>query len=286
MQTDFSKPNENGSQNYLDNWFLKEWFEGEKKGYIHYILITASRLRKGKTALAVFLLEMFARLHGYLGPVEDLSKYIVFDIGSYISLWKESPEWSVIVLDEPNRAAGHRKWHTEENQDFAEFLQTTAYQHKHALLPLPSSMLVDNAVEDVVTANLIVKEPGFASVYVYDRDLLNRTHKTFHYFGGSIRYPMPSPKLWHAYEKKRHEYTMKRVEMILNRVQARQKRAEDEDTVLPTDDLLDVIVANVNEYRGTTGKISPVKIASKLKGVSWYKAQLLAARAREKIAEN
>src|SRR5437899_574986 len=113
-----------------ENWFLKQWADNEKEGLINLILITANRLQMSKTSCGMRIAEVVEReLHGREWGIDSLG----FETAWYIRRKQEVPEWTPLVLDEPNRAAGNRAWFTEENIDFAEDLQTTAYQHRHGL---------------------------------------------------------------------------------------------------------------------------------------------------------
>lgn len=261
-----------------ENWFLEEWAENEKQGFVNYILVTSDRLRKGKTATAMRIYELVETvLHSreptiqdcVLTPLEDLERM------------DQVSEWTPLIGDEWNRGAGHRRWWTQENQDYAEVLQTTAYKHIHRLFPMPHESLLDNAIVGVCTAQIVVEAPGIATVFAYQRDQLNRTYKNYTPFLGELRLKMPSAKLWHDYERKRDDFTMKRKKVIENRTRANMEDALKEASAPKADEILESILANPEAYKSSHGKISAMKIAAKHK-VSWHKAETLASEAREK----
>jgi hypothetical protein len=203
-----------------------------------------------------------------LTPLEDLERM------------DKVAEWTPLVGDEWNRGAGHRRWWTQENQDYAEVLQTTAYKHIHRLFPMPHESLLDNAIVGVCTAQIVVERPGIATVFAYQRDQLNRTYKNYTPFLGKLTLKMPDAKLWHAYELKRDQFTTKRKKVIEERTRANMEAALREEATPKTDEVLALILANPEAYKSTHGKISAMKIAAKHK-VSWHRAETLATQARE-----
>lgn len=190
--------------------FFIEWRKSEKKGYTHLILVTANRLRMGKTYAAM-------RIGEVLDPNFSIDN-IGFDTAWYVEQADKSERGAILVLDEPNRAAGNRSWYTEENRGFAEYLQTNAYRGIHGLFPLPHQHLMDNAVTGVCTAQLVMSDAGHGTVYTFDRDQLNRSYSTYTPRWGDLNLKPPSAKLAHAYEKKRDEYTKARNELFLRRL--------------------------------------------------------------------
>lgn len=141
-----------------------------------------------------------------------------FDTAWYVEQADKSQRGAILVLDEPNRAAGNRSWYTEENRGFAEYLQTNAYRGIHGLFPLPHQHLMDNAVTGVCTAQIVMTGTGRGTIYTFDRDQLNRSYSTYTPRWGDLYLKPPSAKLAHAYEKKRDEYTRARNELFLRRL--------------------------------------------------------------------
>src|SRR2546425_9779256 len=145
---------------YSENWFLREWAENEDSGYVNYILVTSDRLRKGKTATAFRIYELVETvLHNRQATIDDCVLTPLEDL----ERMDKVAEWTPLIGDEWNRGAGHRRWWTQENQDYAEVLQTTAYMHIHRLFPMPHESLLDNAIVGVCTAQIVVQRPGVAS---------------------------------------------------------------------------------------------------------------------------
>jgi hypothetical protein len=192
--------------------FIREWRESEAKGLTHLILVTANRLRLGKTYAAIRIGEL-------LDPHFTIDN-IGFETAWFVEQADKSERGSILVLDEPNRAAGNRSWYTEENRGFAEYLQTNAYRGIHGLFPLPHQHLMDNAVTGVCTAQIVMDSPGHAFVYTFDRDQLNRSYSTYTPNWGELLLKRPDAKLCHAYEKKRDEYTRERNRQFLKLLQA------------------------------------------------------------------
>src|SRR5437899_8875672 len=80
--------------------FVREWRESERKGFTHLILVTANRLRMGKTYSAIRIGEL-------LDPNFTIDN-VGFDTSWYLQQADKSERGAVLVLDEPNRAAGNR----------------------------------------------------------------------------------------------------------------------------------------------------------------------------------
>jgi len=191
--------------------FFQEWRASEKKGLTHLVLVTANRLRLGKTYAAM-------RLGEVLDPKFTIDN-IGFDTSWYVKQADKSERGAVLLLDEPNRAAGNRSWYTEENRGFAEYLQTNAYRGIHGLFPLPHQHLMDNAVTGVCTSQIVMMSPGHGQVYLFERDQLNRSYSTYTPRWGDLLLERPSVKLCHEYEKKRDEYTRERNRQFLARLE-------------------------------------------------------------------
>src|ERR1700747_1802285 len=197
------------SPSISDNRFIREWYEAQEDGFCHYGLIVANRLRMGKTYAALRLGEL-------LDPSFTVDENVGFETTWYMKKAMASPRGTILVLDEPNRAIGNRSWYTEQNQRFANYLQTNAYKQVHALLPLPHEHLADNAVTSVCTFLIEMMSQGIGMCYVYVRDNKNRNYKTRTYtWGPPLHFKKPSAKIVHQYEKKRDDYTTaKNLEMI------------------------------------------------------------------------
>lgn len=265
-----------------ENWFLKQWRETEEDGLVNLILVTANKLQMGKTSCAMRIAEVIEReLHGREWPIENLG----FETGWYIKRKREVEEWTPLVLDEPNRAAGNRSWFSEENIDFAEDLQTTAYQHRHGLFPLPHQHLMDNALVGVCTAQIVILREGVGEVFAYNRDQLNRSYRTRTYRVGTIYFKKPSPQLWHSYMKKRAEYTGEREKLILARSDKRKTEIETSSFVPTSETILDTILSNPQPYIGVTGRISYTKIQARHNGLGHSKAQVIAEKANEALSK-
>lgn len=222
--------------------FFREWRRSEKKGYTHLILVTANRLRMGKTYAAM-------RIGEVLDPNFTIDN-IGFDTAWFVEQADKSQRGAILVLDEPNRAAGNRSWYTEENRGFAEYLQTNAYRGIHGLFPLPHQHLMDNAVTGVCTAQLVMDGPGHGTIYTYDRDQLNRSYSTYTPRWGDLYLKSPSAKLAHAYEKKRDEYTKARNELFLRRL----KESSVQITAPSKKDILKMILESYESFPKNTQK--------------------------------
>lgn len=243
--------------------------------------MTSDRLRKGKTATALRVYELVETvLHGREPTIEDCVLTPLEDL----ERMDKVAEWTPLVGDEWNRGAGHRRWWTQENQDYAEVLQTTAYRHIHRMFPMPHESLLDNAIVGVCTGQIVVERPGSAAVYAYNRDQLNRTYKNYTPFLGTLKLKMPSAKLWHQYEKKRDEFTRARKKIIEDRTRQNMEASLREESSPKQDEVLSLILANPESYKSNQGKISAMKIAARHK-VSWHRAETIATMAKEEIAK-
>src|SRR3989454_4640976 len=216
--------------------FVREWRESEEKGFTHLILVTANRLRMGKTYSAIRIGEL-------LDPHFTIDN-VGFDTSWYLQQADKSERGAVLVLDEPNRAAGNRSWYTEENRGFAEYLQTNAYRGIHGLFPLPHQHLMDNAVTGVCTAQIVMDNPGHAFVYTFERDQLNRSYSTYTPNWGELVLKRPDAKLCHAYERKRDEYTRGRNALFLKRLQ----EAEEMEAQPSSKDISSQVLASYEKY--------------------------------------
>ena len=256
--------------------FVKEWRASEEKGLTHLVLITANRLRLGKTYAALRLGEL-------------LDKNFTIDNVGFETLWyiekaDRCERGSILVLDEPNRAAGNRSWFTEENRAFAEYLQTNAYRGIHGLFPLPHLHLIDNAVQGVCTAQIVMDKPGVGWVYTFERDQLNRSYSTYTPNWGDLYLKPPSAKLAHAYEKKRDEYTRAKNAQTLKKMRENMDIAAS----MTKRDVLSAVLAEPEKFWDETKKAYSVKRIMGEFGVSSHKAydvkvQAEARRIKDKI---
>lgn len=227
--------------------FIQEWRNAEQKGYTHLVLVTANRLRMGKTYAAIRIGEL-------LDPHFTIDN-IGFDTAWYIEQADKSERGAILVLDEPNRAAGNRSWYTEENRGFAEYLQTNAYRGIHGLFPLPHQHLMDNSVTGVCTAQIVMSEPGHGFVYTFERDQLNRAYNTYTPGWGDVHFSKPDAKLYHAYEKKRDDYTRQRNALFLKKLHEQEELA-----VQPArKDIVAEVLENYDKFT-KNGKLSPALI--------------------------
>jgi hypothetical protein len=274
-----------------ENWLLNEWKENNEEGLTNYVLITANRLQKGKTSLGIRIGETVEEYLGIPFPMDwdpakptDFSKSnLGFDPLWYMERMDNVPEFSILVGDEWNRAMGQRKWFTQGNQDFAEVLQTTAYQHIHGLFPLPHQALTDNAIVGICTTHIIVESKGYASVYSYDRDQLNRAFKQRTPHLGDLTFKKPSAKRWHTYQKMREAYTGARKQLLKDRIRKAIEEAAVAEAAPDREELLETILKSPDAYKSKSGRVSAVKIASKNKGVAWNRAVIIADQANARL---
>lgn len=265
-----------------ENWFLHQWQENEASGYVNYILITGPRLRVGKTATALRIQELVETL---LHNREPTIENCILTPLEYMERMPKVEEWTPLVGDEWNRVAGQRRWYTEQNQEFAEMLQTTAYMHIHALFPLPHESLVDNAIVGICTAQIVVERPGRARVYSVKRNQLDRSWKVKTPFVGRLELEMPSVKLWHAYEKKRDEFTRGRLKALTKKQKEREIRELEIESAPKRDDLLEQIRNDKDHYRGNAKRISWLKIVAKHK-IPMTRAQVIATTLNQEEVAN
>src|SRR5207249_4901491 len=157
---------------FLDNWFLEGWAQARDQGLVPYVLVTAPRLQLSKTAATItFSEEVMEKIEG---RKYDVDLEMSFEVPEFLEKWGRVSEWTPVTLDEPNRPAGSRKWHTPSNQALAEWVQTRAYEHRPSFFPLPHQALLDNQICDVCTSHCIVNSRGYATFYEMDPDMLNR----------------------------------------------------------------------------------------------------------------
>lgn len=245
-------------------------------------MITGHRLRVGKTATGLRIYEIVEReIHGREPTVDDC----VLTPLEYYERMPVVKEFTPLVGDEWNRVAGQRRWFTEENQEFAEMLQTTAYMHVHALFPLPHESLIDNAIVGICTSQIIVEGPGRAAVYSIKRNQLDRSWKVKTPFVGRLNLKMPSAPLWHAYEKKRDLFTRARLKQLSDKQREREARALEIESAPKKEDLLETIRNNPDPYIGSAQRISWMKIVAKHK-IPMTRAQVIATTLNEERRES
>ena len=177
---------------------------------------------------------------------------IGFETLWYLQQADKSKRGAILVLDEPNRAAGNRSWYTEENRGFSEYLQTNAYRGIHGLFSLPHAHLIDNSIAGVCTAQIVMDEPGHGALYTYERDQLNRSYQTYTPHWGQLYLKRPDAKLCHAYEKKRDEYTRGRNLVFM-------KRLADQEELAVQPPKRDIVKDVLDNYESFTknGRLSP-----------------------------
>jgi len=151
-------------------------------------------------------------------------------------------------------------------------------------LPLPHESLVDNAIVGICSAQITVTSPGHAEVYSVKRNQLERSWKVQTPFLGSLELKMPSAKLWHDYEKKRDLYTRSRLKALAEKQREREERAIEIETAPKRDEILDLIRADKDSYRGNAHRISWLKIVSKHR-IPMTRAQVIATTLNGEEAE-
>ena len=117
--------------------------------------------------------------------------------------------------------------------------------------------------------------PGHAEVYSVKRNQLERSWKVQTPYLGSLELKMPSATLWHAYEKKRDLYTRSRLKSLADKQREREARVVELDSAPKRDEILDIIRANSDAYRGNAKRISWLKIVAKHK-IPMTRAQVIA----------
>lgn len=255
----------------FSSWFLDKWAEVRDEGLVPYMIVSANRLQLSKTAFTMRASEkIMEEIEGCKFTVDNLG----FDIPWFMQRWEEVPEWTPLILDEPNRPASNRAWHTTENQALAEWLQTRAFEHHPAFFPLPHSHLLDNAITGVCTSHVVIDRRGHALVYWYSRDQLNRTYKTRTYYMGELTFDKPYAWDWAEYMERRTDYTKQRGEKLKERVLAMHKQAEAAVSILTVEDVASIVMSEIASYKEKPDDslVSASVVRSKLK-VSYSKAQ-------------
>src|SRR6266487_5214513 len=95
---------------------------------------------------------------------------------------------------------------------------------------------------------------------------------------------MLSAKLWHSYENKRGLYTWSRMKALSEKQREREDRAIEIETAPKRDEILDLIRADKDSYRGNAHRISWLKIVSKHK-IPMTRAQVIATTLNSEEAE-
>jgi len=249
-------------------WFLEKWAEARDEGLVPYIVITANRLQMSKTALSMRIGEkVMEEVEGGKYDCDQMS----FENHEFMEKWEKFREWTPCILDEPNRPAGNRSWHTQSNQALAEWLQTRAFEHRPSLFPLPHEHLLDNAITAVATSHMVVDRRGHCFVYEYQRDQLNRTYRTRTPYLGQFTFDRPYAWDWAEYMKRRTAYTRERGQLLKEKVLSIDKQAASTMAPLSVEEVASIIAASPDEYM-LRGDVSPSMVRSKLK-VSYAKAQ-------------
>lgn len=292
-ETDFGK-NPVESLTSSENWFLKEWRENNDSGLTNFILVTADRFQRGKTSCAMRLAEVIEEELGIPFPMEwsedkptDFTgSNLGFDPLWYLERMEKVPEFSILLGDEWQRAMKARRWWEPIQQEFAEILEATAFEHKHGIFTLPRQKKMDNAIAEDCTAHIIIEaEKGRATVYSYNWDQLNRVTKARTPRVGELVYKKPSAKRWHIFQKMRAAYTNARRTKLKERIKMAMEMTLEQEAAesVKQDDLLQIILDDKSNYIGKSGKVSAIKIIARNKGLSWAKAQVLASLANDNI---
>lgn len=185
-------------------WFDREWDERAEDGFTHIIIITGQRLRIGKTYSAM-----------RIGRKKDPNGWTVdkleFMANNWVRVMKESPRGTVGIKDEANLGGmSHRTHYSAENLEVANFVQTSAFEGKHALFPLPLARLMDNTVVDVATAMIVIegrnKQYSYGSVYTFEHNQFNRSPPFRTPFLGKIDFWPLDVETAQAYEVKRANF--------------------------------------------------------------------------------
>lgn len=252
------------------NWFLDGWEHARDEGLVPYILVTAPRLQLSKTACTMTLSEDI--MEKVEGRKWDIDRGMSFEIPEFMEKWQLRGEYEPGILDEPNRPAGARKWHSPGNLALAEWVQTRAYEHRPSWFPLPHQALLDNAICDVCTSHAVVSARGFVTFYELDPDMLNRKRqKVWTPRMGTIEYRKPHPENWAEYLKRRIAYNSTRGPMLIAQAKGAEAKAQ-----LPTfshNDIVSVILSNPSDFT-VKGRLSPTRAANMIPGISYGAAQL------------
>ena len=254
------------------NWFFDTWAEQRDEGLTPYILVTAKRLQLSKTAFTIRMGEKL--MEAGLGPAGrekfDMDQ-MSFEIPEFMEKWLKFPEWTPVILDEPNRPAGNRAWHTPANNALAEWVQTRAYEHKPSFFPLPHEHLLDNSVVLVCTSEATLERRGHATIWEYDRDLLNRSGKARTPKRGTISFDKPYDSDWAEYMRRRIEYNQQRGEVLLEKARLLDRK-EELVPVFTHNEAVQAIMAHPEDF-SVNGKLNAIRVANVIQGFSQYAAQ-------------
>lgn len=261
------------------NWFFDAWGKqrdeaSEDYGLTPYVLVTAPRLQLSKTAFTITMGEEL--MERGLGPAGrekfDIRSQMTFEIPPFMEAWRKVPEWSPLILDEPNRPASNRRWHEPANNALAEWLQTRSYEHRPSWFPLPHEHLLDNAIVRVCTSQAVIgPSRGYATFYQEDPDMLNRSGRTRTPKIGTLSFRKPYPEDWEVYLKARIEYNRQRGELLIQQARSIDRKAD--RVQFKHDDIVSVILATPTDFRGEKGQLSPTRVTNMIPGVSYGSAQ-------------
>lgn len=192
-------------RDYRDKgWFDREWDQRVEDGFTHIGIITGQRLRIGKTYAAM-----------RIGREKDPNNWTVsnleFMANNWVRVMKEAPRGSIGIKDEANLGGmSHRTHYSAENLEVANFVQTSAFEGKHALFPLPLARLMDNTVVDVATFMIVIegrnKQYSYGSVYTFEHNQFNRSPPFRTPFLGKIDFWPLDAETAAAYEVKRKDF--------------------------------------------------------------------------------
>jgi len=194
-----------------------------------------------------------------------------FEIPEFMEKWQKYPEWTPFTLDEPNRPAGNRAWHTPANNALAEWIQTRAYEHRPAFFPLPHEHLLDNSITLVCTSEATLDRRGHATIWEFDRDLLNRAGKARTPKRGTISFDPPYAEDWAEYMRRRVEYNEKRGVLLMEKARMLNRKEE----VVPSlthDEAVSVIISNPSDFQ-VDGKFNAIRVSNMIPGFSQYASQ-------------
>ncbi|HEX9196967.1 MAG TPA: hypothetical protein VF906_04150 [Candidatus Bathyarchaeia archaeon] len=255
--------------------YTQNWAMAEDQELTVYQMIVSNRHQMGKSSFAIRAMEKVEEeVHGRKYDPENF----VFTNEKLIERFRAVGERTPLGLDEPERPAGNRNWHTQENQDLVEFLMTNAYEHKSVLFPLPHSHFLDNAIVGICTSQVVVGPKGHARLYGFSRDMLNRSMKPSTPLIAEFDFEKPYAWDWLEYLNRKREFNQERGKVIYSNVQRIQHLSSQEKNPLTKDEVFQMVFANQSEYRGSNGNVSASMVEAKIPGISYATAQSAAKR--------
>lgn len=135
-------------------------------------------------------------------PESAVKEQVCFKAEEFMASITRLPSKSVIIYDEPGQSFMGREFMSEANRLLAKTLIGFRFKRFCSIFCIPVLALIDKAARVLCQYKVDVLRHGYAE---YQKVLPSRFHDDIWYSGaGTLKVSMPSVKLRHLYEEKKH----------------------------------------------------------------------------------